>query len=381
MSEAQRQPIAVLGATGLVGRAAVGMLRERGIGDLRLGARDPEQLRTVADAVGAEPVRTDANDPQSLALFCAGSRLVLNCAGPSYLLLDRVGRSALAAGADYVDVSGDGPAYHLLDGSDLFTGAHTAVLSAGMLPGLANLVPRFLAGDDLAAARLVVYAGGIERFSRGAAGDLVLSVDGADGSVRGAHWYGEALAAWRDGRRVYRALPVVDDIEVPYFPGRVTAMPFLTADCERLARSTGLTSLEWFNVFTGSQLRLALGRLRGHVSREPTALATAIDDVMAAGEVDRAGQDSYYLMAFTVSTPTAARTAILRTPSSFHLTAATAVLAVQALLDGIVPPGLHFADEVLDPATTLHGVREIGALPVMDVYDHDQLSPIEDGTL
>jgi len=376
-------PVAVVGATGLVGRAAVRMLRSSGIGDLRVGARDVRRLYDVAE--GAEPVQVDAGDPASVARFCAGARLVLNCAGPSYLLLDRVGRAALTAGAHYVDVSGDGPAYHLLADSGPVAGSlgsRTAVLSAGMLPGLANLVPHFLVGGRLAGAALVVYAGGIERFSRASAGDLVLSVDGADGAEQGTHWYGEALAAWRDGRRVTGALPVVQDTEIPYFPGRVTTMPFLTADSVRLARSTGLASLDWYNVFTGTQLRLSLGRLRGRVSREPAALATAIEEVTAAGEVDRAGQNPYYLMAFTVVTGSTARTAVLRTPSSFGLTAATAVLAVRAVLDGAVPPGLHFADEVLHPESTLRGVRELGALPVLDVHDHDpETRPIEEGML
>lgn len=367
-------PVAVLGASGVVGSAVTQMLRAAGVRNLRTGARDPRPLA----GTGSSVVAVDAEDPDSLSRFCAGTRLVVNCAGPSYLLLDRVGRAALAEGAHYVDVSGDGPAHHLLSGLDL--GDRVAVLSAGMLPGLANLVPHLIADGGLAGARLAVHAGGIERFSPAAAADLVLSVDGADG--QGAHWYGEALAAWRGGRTVPGALAALDDTEVPYFPGRVATMPFLTADSVRLARATGLASLKWFNVFTGTQLRLALGRLRGRVSRDPAALACAVADITAAGEVDRAGQDPYYLMAFTLVSGATARTAVLRTPSSFRLTAATAVLAVRAVLDGHVPPGLHFADEVLDPHPTLQGVRKLGALPVFDVHDHAQRSePIEEGAL
>ncbi|WP_017579949.1 saccharopine dehydrogenase NADP-binding domain-containing protein [Nocardiopsis valliformis] len=375
--------VAVLGATGIVGRAALDLLRRLGVTDLRAGARDPERLRLVAAETGARAVPADADDPASLAAFCEGARLVLNCAGPSYLLLDRVARAALGAGADYVDVSGDGPAHRLLGGTDLLEGGRVAVLSAGMLPGLANLVPAHLGGDDLSGARLRVYAGGIERFSPAAAGDLVLSVDGADGTG-GDHWYGEALAAWRGGRRVPRALSAEEDTEVPYFPGRVTVMPYLTADCERLARSAGLASLEWFNVFTGPQLRPALGRLRGHVSRDPAALAAAVEQVRAAGELDLGHNNPYYLMAFTLTTPEVTRTAVLRTPSSFRLTAATAVLAARSVLDGAVPPGLHFADEVLDPGPTLHGARRLGTLPLLDVHDHDggdHALPIEEGSL
>ncbi|GGS29390.1 saccharopine dehydrogenase NADP-binding domain-containing protein [Actinokineospora fastidiosa] len=374
--------VAVLGAAGLVGRAAVGMLRELGVGEVRAGFR-----RTPPRDGFAEPVHVDADDPVSLARFCADADLVLNCAGPSYLLLDRVARAALAAGAHYVDVSGDQPAYHLLAGSDPGT---CVVLSAGMLPGLANLVPRVLAaGDSLAGAELVVHAGGIERFGRASAGDLVLSVDstgldstGLDSNGHSGHWYGEALAAWRDGRPVSGALAPAEDVELPHFPGRVGLMPFLTADSARLARTSGLAALDWFNVFTGTRLRPALTRLRGRVPRDPAALDAAVDELMAAGEVDRAGQDPYYLMAFTLCSGTAGRTAVLKTGSSFELTAATAALTVRAVVNGEIPRGLHYADDVLHPEATLQGVRDLGALPVFDVRDHERgATVIEEGLL
>ncbi|MGK8503509.1 saccharopine dehydrogenase NADP-binding domain-containing protein [Nocardia asiatica] len=366
--------IAVLGATGVVGRAAMRMLTRLGFGELRAGARDLSRAELPHDV---EPFRVDADDPDSLAAFCAGTRLVLNCAGPSYLLLDRVARAALAAGSDYVDVSGDGPTHRLLNGSPLLTGGRTALLSAGMLPGLANVVPRLLAGD-LTGARLVVYAGGIEPFAAASAGDLALSLDSSDDS---AHWYGETAAAWSGGARRRNALPVSEDVEIAGFPGRVTTMPFLTADAERLARSAGLAELHWYNVFVGSALRLTLTRLRGRVDGDPAALAAVVEEIRAAADLDLAGLDPFYLMAFTVSRPDRTHTAVLRTPSSFELTAATAARAVAAVLAGDVPPGLYYADEVLEPRALLDGVRGLGALPVWQIHRHAHDEPMEVGSL
>lgn len=373
-------PVAVLGATGAVGQAAVRMLTRCGIGELRLGARDVGRVDPAIPVPGAEPCRVDATDPDSLARFCAGTRLVLNCAGPSYLLMDRIARAALAAGADYVDVSGDGPAYRLLDGSPLLDGERTAVLSAGMLPGLANIVPRVLA-DDLTGARLVVYAGGIEPFAPASAGDLALSLDSSDGAATDGHWYGETLAAWSGGRRRRNALLVREDVEVAGFPGRVTTMPFLTADAERLARSTGLAELHWYNVFVGTALRLTLTRLRGRVRSDPAALAGIAGEIGAAAELDLTGLDPFYLMAFTLHRPAGTATAVLRTPSSFALTAATAVHTVESVLSGAVGPGLHYADEVLDPHRLLDAVTGFGALPVFQTHRHAHDEPMEAGSL
>ncbi|MDF2708687.1 MAG: hypothetical protein K0R62_4339 [Nonomuraea muscovyensis] len=59
------------------------------------------------EASGVEAVRVDVEDAGALAAFCAGCRIVVNCAGPSSRILDTVARAALAAGAAYVDVAGD----------------------------------------------------------------------------------------------------------------------------------------------------------------------------------------------------------------------------------------------------------------------------------
>ena len=371
-------PVAVLGGTGVVGQAAVRMLTELGIEDLRVGAREVTRIESSALPPGAERRRVDAGDPDSLAEFCAGTRLVLNCAGPSYLMLDRVARAALAAGSDYVDVSGDGPTYRLLEGSPLVRPGRTAVLSAGMLPGLANVVPRLLA-DDLTGARLVVYAGGIEPFAAASAGDLALSLDSSDGDE--GDWYGETLAAWAGGRRRRNALPVREDVEVAGFPGRVTTMPFLTADAERLARSAGLEDLHWHNVFIGNALRLTLTRLRGRVRGDAATLAAIVDEISAAAALDLAGLDPFYSMAFTVHRSNGIDTAVLRTPSSFELTAATAAYAVRAVLSGVIAPGLHYADDVLDPHGLLDTVADLGALPVFQIHQHAHDEPMEIGSL
>ncbi|WP_280499299.1 saccharopine dehydrogenase NADP-binding domain-containing protein [Nocardia cyriacigeorgica] len=373
-------PVAVLGGTGVVGRAAVRMLIRLGVDTVRVGARRVDSARRHRDSPGVDWRPVDADDPDSLAGFCAGTRLVLNCAGPSYLLADRVARVALAAGSDYVDVSGDGPAYRLLEGSPLLDGERTAVLSAGMLPGLANVVPRMLAAD-LTDARLVVYAGGIEPFAPASAGDLALSLDSSDGTDGAGHWYGETLAAWIAGRRARHALPAREDVEVAGFPGRVTTMPFLTADAERLARSTGLAELHWHNVFVGNALRLTLSRLRGRVSTTPAARAAVVAEITAAAELDLTGLDPFYLMAFTLHRVHRTDTAVLRTHSSFELTAATAAHTVRAVLSGAVAPGLHYADDVLDPRGLLDAVTALGALPVFHTHRHAHDEPMEAGCL
>lgn len=335
-------PVGVLGASGAVGSAAVLALRAQGVAGLRLGARGTAALAGAQ----AEVMAVDLDRPDRLARFCAGCAVVLNCAGPSYRVRGRVAEAALAAGADYVDVAGDEPAYADLSGRDLAGLGRRAVLSAGMLPGLSGLLPRWLAAQQPGGAHggeLTVWSGGLERCSRTVAADLVRS---AGAAPDGGGPYGEPLAAWRSGRRESRALRSRDDVELPFFPGPVALRPYLSGEAERLARALRLERLDWFNAFPGRRVRDVLATLGGS-GRPPREDA---DRLARACAMDLAGHRPYYRMVFALrSAAGATATATLGTADSCRLTGAVGALAVTETLAGRVPPGLHFAAEVLDP--------------------------------
>jgi hypothetical protein len=338
--------IGVLGASGAVGRFAVAALRDGGCGPLRLGARRPERLSPADGEVTA----VDITDAASLAAFCDGLDVVLNCAGPTYALQETMALAALAAGAHYVDVGGDDPVHEKLAG--VLASDATVVLSAGTLPGLSALVPRWLAGRRPGGGRLVCHAGGLERCTETVAADFMLSL-----FVGGAHGepFGAPLAAWRNGRRASRALRVAEDAEVPYFPDRATIQPILTAENERLAAMLGLAELDNWNVHPGPRVRALFTRLPG------LAPADAAARLITAAEVDLAGRDPYYRMVFTLD---GARTAVVATDSSYRLTAFIGVLAVRAVLDGQITAGVHFAGEALDPQWTVTEVNRSGVAEI-----------------
>ncbi|MWJ80672.1 dehydrogenase, partial [Clavibacter michiganensis subsp. michiganensis] len=103
--------IAVIGASGAVGRPAVLALRAASDEPLRLGGRREAPLRELADEVGGrvETVTVDLMDDDALARFCRGADVVVHCAAPAFAFGDRIAAAALEAGADYVDVCGEEP--------------------------------------------------------------------------------------------------------------------------------------------------------------------------------------------------------------------------------------------------------------------------------
>ncbi|GAB3456756.1 saccharopine dehydrogenase NADP-binding domain-containing protein [Streptomonospora sediminis] len=340
--------IGIVGASGAVGAAAARRLHSLGHTRLRLGGRRMEPLAELAGELGpgAAAVRADADSPESVAAFSAGCTVVLNCAGPSYRILDRVAAAARSAGADYVDVTGDTPTHQRISAAEPAPGS-AAVLSAGVLPGLSALLPRWFAGTR-GLEGLRAYAGGLERCTEAAAGDLLLSLPGAADS---AAVFGAALAAWRDGAVAPRALRAADGARAPHFPGPAFVQPFLTEEARRLAADLGLRDLEWYNVHPGERTRAVLTSAAGRPGRDPLEAAARL---RRAADLDLAGHTPYYQLVYHLTAPGPRHhTLVARFSDSYRTTGHVGALATDAAARGLVPRGVHHAADVLDPAAVV----------------------------
>lgn len=302
--------IGVIGGYGAVGEHAVRMLSDAG--PLKIGSRN------------ADP-SIDVRDPQSLARFVAGCSMVVNCAGPSHELSLRVAEAAFQAGADYVD-AGD----IVLDNVD--TRGRRAVFSAGALPGLSGLLPRWMASKVGDAQRLTAYFGVFDRFTPTGAQDYLQGVL----SPRN-----RPLGAWRTGPSSVVRQPRV---ALPLFADEVAAFPYLDEECVLLARDLGLVEGTWYSVVAGRHLETALDRARG------LPLAEASSELCRASALDVAGRTPY--VTFLVELD--GHTCVVRAEGISELTGTVTGLAALAVLRGEVPAGAHRAAKVLDPALILH---------------------------
>ncbi|GAA1954215.1 saccharopine dehydrogenase NADP-binding domain-containing protein [Amycolatopsis minnesotensis] len=334
--------IGVVGGYGAVGAAAVRALGGWDLGPIRVGGRALERAaRFVAEAAsGGEAVAVDVRDPLSLAHFCDGCAVVLNCAGPAFEVGTSVAEAALASGCDYVDAAGDDELFTSVSG--LIPPGRTAALSAGMLPGVSALLPRYALALLPDARRVTVYAGGRDRFTAVAAADFLTG---------GADAFGEPLAAWDGGRKVSGALATRPAALLPFFPERVTARPYLGNELARIAAAAGLDRLESYSVFAGDRALAALG---GDSDPE-----TAAERLAAASELDLFGRQPYALLVTEATSAGDGVTVALRGTGASALTGAFAALTVRQVLRGAVPAGTHHAGELLDPVTA---AEALGAL-------------------
>ncbi|RKR88352.1 saccharopine dehydrogenase-like protein [Micromonospora pisi] len=339
--------IGVLGGYGAVGSSVVRRLHQTVTGQLLIAGRDPARAKELARTLGpgtasTEPATVDRNDPASLDRFAARCGLIVNCAGPSYRVLDTVARAALRHDADYVDAAGDDPTLLrlLADGgaNEWVAAGRIAVLSAGALPGLSGLLPRHLAAGIQRPVRLDAYLGGVAALTPAAAGDVLLS-RGPEHGISGAGWRGDDVRE--------RTLAPRRGLSLPAFPRLVDAFPFLSTEAVRLARAVRLQQVNWYTVFGGDQLPQQLAMSWALESTDTRDLiSAATEDVRRHGSWY--GQE-FHLWEDDIDGPPT-RTLSLTTEDSYELSGFMAAATASAILAGEVPPGVHLAADTLDPA-------------------------------
>lgn len=373
--------IGIVGAGGSVGGAALDGLHTSPDWTLRAGYRSQPARNDAAAVIDWRHVNAD--DAASLARFCDGCAVVLNAAGPSCRIGDRVARAADVAGADYVDAFGGAVLVRQL-AAQPSSRERRVIHSAGVYPGLSAVLPRWLArqGFDRVHA-LRGWAGGRERCTPAAAADVLLST--LDG-------FGQAGVAWIDGRRVTDALPPRNEVELVGFPGRVHAQPFFSQEMERLARELGLRDAYWNNVMPSGRATETIARWCARLSArlDDSTLEHAISDLVETSRRDVAGQAPYYCLVLEMDGERAGRShcvrVVLNARDSYRVSGTVAASAVLCLLDTPPAPGIHSADSVLAWEPLLDHLRRWGAvdsfsLVELPVNDAAAEAVIEEGTL
>ncbi len=143
--------VAILGASGAVGRVAVQtLLASREFQRVILADIDTvaaKKLQSSANAPGMEVRRMDAGDVGSVARIIADVDVVLNCTGPFFRYARPVMEAVLRTGLDYVDVCDDVDAtLELLAMDEAARSAGvTALIGMGNSPGITNILARFAA--------------------------------------------------------------------------------------------------------------------------------------------------------------------------------------------------------------------------------------------
>jgi len=268
------------------------------------------------------------------------------------LIGDRVARAADKAGADYVDAYGGRLLTELFQASPLSI-KRRVIHSAGIYPGLSELLPRWLARthfDNVHTLR--GWSGGREACSPAAAVDVLASTH---------QGFGHAGAIWENGSRITNAIAAHVDADLPGFAGRVYVQPFLSEELELLGRDLDLRDVRWGNVMASTRALDVIARWGRRLGAHATAMNTepyrqlqqqAVDELVDTARLDLAGQTAYYRLLIEmegIRAGTAKRLrAVLKARDSYRVSGVVAANAASVLVTDPPPPGIYRADCILD---------------------------------
>ncbi|WP_435184698.1 saccharopine dehydrogenase family protein [Halobellus sp. EA9] len=353
----------VYGAYGYTGRLIVEAAIERGL-DPVVAGRDPSKTRGLATAHDL-PARSFA--VEEAASHLGGVDAVLNCAGPFEATADAMVSACIETGTDYLDITGELAVFERLRRR----GPDAADAGVTLLPGVGfDVVP-----TDCLAAHLH------RRLPEATHLSLALEADGgvSPGTLKTVLAdVGDGGAVRRDGD--LRHEPVASRTRVVDFgDGLRRAVSIPWGDVSTAYHTTGIPNVDVY-------LSLPSG------ARAAMKLSPYLDDALDAAPVQRGlswlidryvdGPDAETRAGGEARVWGEARTdddrvvSRLRTPETYRFTAASALLALERVLDGDASPGYQTPASAFGPDFVL----ELPGVERIDVEDGTVVERVSDAS-
>lgn len=405
--------IAWNGSTGLVGRAALGYLMQRlatagattdlqAPVEVRLIGRSADRLQAVADDIRTQhPQVTVTTYPECLSgadtdpaswpgAPLDGVDVLVNTAGPGYVVTPMLARYCAQAGLPFVDTAGDPTMVSEID-KDLAAAGTTVqapiILGAGIQPGLSGILVRLLVETVGPGGTVEIFSGGAQTTTAAAVEEFVESVHS------GTRWAGKQ---WVDGE--LEASELTDSYlteKAATFSQTATAHAHCDLEVDRAARAAlsagdndgavkdgavlnAGTIVRWNNINDAPQTQREMQKYM--------AGSSTLQKVLDAAEIDNFGRKHYFRMEGSAVTPEGTTwVASLNCSDSFLVTSSvTAQAAATILADpAAIPAGIWMPSDLTIARSWWQGVMEDSAgayIPDLSILD-DSADNAEEGEL
>lgn len=320
----------IYGANGYTGRLIVEEAVRRGMTPV-LAGRNAGAIRSLAEESHCASRVFALDDVSEISAQLAGIEAVLHCAGPFSATAQPMLDACLAAGVDYLDITGEIPVI------EAAASRHARAVSRGvcLIPAVGfDVVPSDCLAAMLArrlpdATQLILAFTGVGRLSTGTTKTMLEGLP-YGGRVR------------RDGR-ITKVPTAWKSMRVPFRGGRRWAVTIPWGDVASAWHSTGIPNIEVYLAMSRAQIRsLRLMRPLLPALRLPlpqSMLQAGVRRFLAGrsgGEGDP-GRGSFW--GRVANAKGAGLEATLQTPDGYHLTALAALSALEKVLAQEAPAG------------------------------------------
>ncbi|MCR4769990.1 MAG: saccharopine dehydrogenase NADP-binding domain-containing protein [Bacteroidaceae bacterium] len=176
--------IGIIGGTGRVGTLIVDyLLNQQDCPEILVGGRTSPDKTQILNKYSDKPLRYycfDYNNENDLDAFCSQCVIIINTAGPSYMINDKIALAALKNKSHYIDVGGYGRLYKMLEPYDNTIKSQNLcfIIGAGWMPGLSGVFSKSIIekySNEYDATIFKIYYGAVDNWSYNSSYDLAVS--------------------------------------------------------------------------------------------------------------------------------------------------------------------------------------------------------------
>jgi short subunit dehydrogenase-like uncharacterized protein len=318
------------GANGYTGRLIAVEAARRGLRPV-LAARSREKVEPLAAGLGLEWRSFPLDSPEGIAREIAGATAVLNCAGPFSATAAQTMDACIAAGAHYLDITGE------IDVIEAAAARGERARAAGiaLIPAVGfDVVPTdclaAAVAERMPGARLLQIA--FQTSDRLSPGTMKTMIETAPGGGRA-----------RIGGKIVRVPIAWKAMEVPFRGGKRWAVTIPWGDVASAYHSTGIPDIEVY----AAASRRRISSLRRWRFLAPLSgfgplkrwLARRAERTVRGPTEEELDRSRASLWARVVDSAGRSLEATLETPGAYRLTVLCALAAMERVLDGRAPPG------------------------------------------
>lgn len=279
----------------------------------------------------------DIFDTDNLNSFCADCTIVINCAGPEFMIKSQVAKAAIKAGAIYIDVSNA----ILIDQEDSRELIENGVcyVGAGFYPGISGLLLKRVTDELLDQTDCVnCYVGGAERYTKTSLSDILMS---AYSSI------GKTDCYWKENGIVEDKINMLKKEFVSGIDAPVYKKLFISREILDILKLRKIEELHWYNIASNDfMLRLAV---QFYQLQQEVSLEDALKQLqLHLGEQSKDEWIALVINALGMKNGKNVRCQLnLQVESSYEMTGTVAAQVARNVIYTKRSNGIYWANEVL----------------------------------